>query len=52
MPMLILATNISPILGVLMSIALLGMIYNTAVGMLLLFVSCQQKASISNGLFG
>lgn len=37
MPMLTLATNISPILGVLMSIALLGMIYNTAVGMLYAF---------------
>jgi len=37
MPMLVLATKISPILGVLMSIALLGMIYNTAVGMLYAF---------------
>ncbi len=37
MPMLFLANNISPIMGAIMSIILLGMIYNTAVGMLYAF---------------
>lgn len=37
MPMLFLANNISPVVGALMSIILLGMIYNTAVGMLYAF---------------
>lgn len=37
MPMLVLANNISPAVGVIMSIILLGMIYNTAVGMLYTF---------------
>lgn len=37
MPMLFLATNMSPFIGLLMSIILLGMIYNTAVGMLYAF---------------
>ena len=39
MPTLLLATEISPIVGVLMSIALLGMIFNTAVGMLYAFTA-------------
>lgn len=38
MPILVIANNIHPIVGVLMTIALLGMIYNTAVGMLFSFV--------------
>ncbi|MBP1970773.1 putative membrane protein YkvI [Virgibacillus natechei] len=37
MPTLFLATELSPIVGGLMSIALLGMIFNTAVGMLYAF---------------
>jgi uncharacterized membrane protein YkvI len=37
MPTLLLANQIHPVLGALMSIALLGMIYNTAVGMLYAF---------------
>lgn len=37
MPTLLLATEVSPMVGVLMSIALLGMIFNTAVGMLYAF---------------
>ncbi|WP_243292052.1 hypothetical protein [Bacillus sp. FJAT-47783] len=37
MPMLYLANNLSPIFSVLMSLILLGMIYNTAVGMLYSF---------------
>ncbi len=37
MPMLFLANNISPVIGTIMSIILLGMIYNTAVGMLYAF---------------
>lgn len=37
MPMLVIASQISPFVGFLMSIALLGMIYNTAVGMLYAF---------------
>lgn len=39
MPTLLLATEISPVVGVLMSIALLGMIFNTAVGMLYAFTA-------------
>ena len=38
MPILEIAYTISPILGVLMAIALLGMIYNTSVGLLYSFV--------------
>ncbi|ASV69556.1 MULTISPECIES: YkvI family membrane protein [Cytobacillus] len=38
-PMLYLANEISPIIGVLMTIILLGMIYNTAVGMIYSFTS-------------
>ncbi|MBM7600305.1 putative membrane protein YkvI [Virgibacillus halotolerans] len=37
MPTLLLATEVSPVMGFLMSIALLGMIFNTAVGMLYAF---------------
>jgi len=37
MPMLFLANNMSPVMGAIMSIILLGMIYNTAVGMLYAF---------------
>ena len=37
MPMLFLANNINPIMGAIMSIILLGMVYNTAVGMLYAF---------------
>lgn len=37
MPMLLLAQDMHPVLGFFMSIALLGMIYNTAVGMLFAF---------------
>lgn len=37
MPMLYLANHIHPVLGVIMTIVLLGMIYNTAVGMLYAF---------------
>lgn len=39
MPMLFLANNISPIVGVIMSVILLGMVYNTAVGMLYAFAA-------------
>ncbi|MED0669023.1 hypothetical protein P4S95_02145 [Aneurinibacillus aneurinilyticus] len=39
MPMLFLANEISPIFGIFMSIVLLGMIYNTAVGMLYAFTA-------------
>jgi len=39
MPILFLANEISPIFGMLMSIVLLGMIYNTAVGMLYAFTA-------------
>ncbi|XKE82289.1 hypothetical protein LG273_05685 [Oceanobacillus kapialis] len=39
MPTLLLASEISPIVGILMSIALLGMIFNTAVGMLYTFTT-------------
>lgn len=39
MPTLFLATEISPFFGILMTIALLGMIYNTAVGMLYAFTA-------------
>ncbi|HLR03551.1 MAG TPA: hypothetical protein VK111_12465 [Virgibacillus sp.] len=39
MPTLFLANDLSPVLGVLMSLALLGMIYNTAVGMLYSFTA-------------
>jgi uncharacterized membrane protein YkvI len=37
MPMLFIANNISPAMGAIMSVILLGMIYNTAVGMLYAF---------------
>ena len=39
MPMLFLANNMGPVVGALMSIILLGMIYNTAVGMLYAFTA-------------
>lgn len=39
MPMLLLSTKMSPAIGVIMAIALLGMIYNTAVGMLYAFTA-------------
>lgn len=39
MPTLLLATDLSPVTGFLMTIALLGMIYNTAVGMLYAFTA-------------
>ncbi|MCM3399304.1 MULTISPECIES: YkvI family membrane protein [Oceanobacillus] len=39
MPTLVLATEVSPIVGILMAIALLGMIFNTAVGMLYAFTA-------------
>lgn len=39
MPTLMLAVEISPIVGVLMSVALLGMVFNTAVGMLYAFTA-------------
>lgn len=39
MPTLFLATELSPVIGLLMTIALLGMIYNTAVGMLYSFTA-------------
>ncbi|MDS9471494.1 hypothetical protein [Sporosarcina pasteurii] len=39
MPMLFLANNMSPAVGAIMSIVLLGMIYNTAVGMLYAFTA-------------
>ncbi|WP_042354195.1 YkvI family membrane protein [Bacillus rubiinfantis] len=39
MPTLLLANQLHPVLGALMSIALLGMIYNTAVGMLYAFAA-------------
>ncbi|PAV29723.1 hypothetical protein CIL05_10155 [Virgibacillus profundi] len=39
MPMLMLATEISPIVGILMAIALLGMVFNTTVGMLYAFTA-------------
>ncbi|MGO1059622.1 YkvI family membrane protein [Planococcus sp. FY231025] len=57
MPMLVLANNISPLLGGLMSIILLGMIYNTAVGMLYAFSARivkpdSPKFKMSVGIFG
>lgn len=57
MPMLVLANNISPLLGGLMSIILLGMIYNTAVGMLYAFSARivkpdSPKFKVSVGIFG
>ncbi|WP_318035982.1 hypothetical protein [Halobacillus shinanisalinarum] len=39
MPTLILASDISPLVGILMTIALLAMIFNTAVGMLYSFTA-------------
>ncbi|BAQ10080.1 hypothetical protein OXB_1609 [Bacillus sp. OxB-1] len=39
MPMLFLANQMSPIIGIIMTIVLLGMIYNTAVGMLYAFTA-------------
>lgn len=39
MPTLFIATEISPILGMLMAVALLGMIFNTTVGMLYAFTA-------------
>lgn len=57
MPMLVLANNISPLIGGLMSIILLGMIYNTAVGMLYAFTARivkpdSAKFKVSVGAFG
>ncbi|MFD1862960.1 hypothetical protein [Planococcus chinensis] len=57
MPMLVLANNISPMLGGLMSVILLGMIYNTAVGMLYAFSARivkpdSPKFKMSVGIFG
>jgi len=57
MPMLVLANNISPVIGALMSIILLGMIYNTAVGMLYAFTARivepnSKKFKLSVGVFG
>ncbi|MFP8782696.1 YkvI family membrane protein [Planococcus plakortidis] len=57
MPTLFLANNISPVMGVLMSVILLGMIYNTAVGMLYAFTARlvkpgTQKFKASVGIFG
>ncbi|ETP69818.1 membrane protein [Planococcus glaciei] len=57
MPMLVLANNISPLIGGLMSIILLGMIYNTAVGMLYAFTARivkpdSKKFKVSVGAFG
>src|SRR5690606_9073229 len=39
MPMLFLADQMSPIIGIIMTIVLLGMVYNTAVGMLYAFTA-------------
>ncbi|MFS0575638.1 hypothetical protein AB1K83_08390 [Sporosarcina sp. 179-K 3D1 HS] len=39
MPMLFLANQMSPLVGVIMSVVLLGMVYNTAVGMLYAFTA-------------
>ncbi|PLS18301.1 hypothetical protein CVD28_08450 [Bacillus sp. M6-12] len=44
MPMLFIANEMSPVLGILMSIILLGMIFNTAVGMLYSFTARFVKA--------
>lgn len=57
MPMLFLANNVSPLMGALMSIVLLGMIYNTAVGMLYAFTARlvkpdTAKFKVSVGVFG
>ncbi|SDH81449.1 Uncharacterized membrane protein YkvI [Planococcus glaciei] len=57
MPMLVLANNMSPLIGGLMSIILLGMIYNTAVGMLYAFTARivkpdSKKFKVSVGAFG
>lgn len=57
MPMLVLANGISPLLGGVMSIILLGMIYNTAVGMLYAFSARivkpdSPKFKVSVGIFG
>jgi uncharacterized membrane protein YkvI len=57
MPMLVLANGISPLLGGVMSIILLGMIYNTAVGMLYAFSARivkpdSPKFKVSVGVFG
>lgn len=57
MPMLFLANNVGPFMGILMSIVLLGMIYNTAVGMLYAFTARlvkpdTAKFKVSVGVFG
>lgn len=57
MPTLFIANNISPLMGGLMSIILLGMIYNTAVGMLYAFTARfvkpdTKKFKVSVGVFG
>ncbi|RNF39568.1 hypothetical protein [Planococcus salinus] len=57
MPTLFMANSISPLLGAAMSIILLGMIYNTAVGMLYAFTARlvkpdTPKFKISVGVFG
>lgn len=57
MPMLVLANDISPIMGGVMSVILLGMIYNTAVGMLYAFTariikSDSPKFKVSVSIFG
>lgn len=57
MPMLFLANNVSPVMGAIMSIVLLGMIYNTAVGMLYAFSARMVKPDtakfkVAVGVFG
>ncbi|MDN3438378.1 hypothetical protein QMA04_09755 [Planococcus sp. APC 3900] len=57
MPTLFIANNISPMMGAVMSIILLGMIYNTAVGMLYAFTARfvkpdTAKFKVSVGIFG
>ncbi|HSI65973.1 MAG TPA: hypothetical protein VK947_01075 [Planococcus sp. (in: firmicutes)] len=57
MPMLFLANNVGSVMGVVMSVVLLGMIYNTAVGMLYAFTARLVKPDtvkfkMSVGLFG
>lgn len=57
MPTLFIANNISPVMGGIMSLILLGMIYNTAVGMLYAFTARlvkpdTKKFKVSVGVFG
>ncbi|WKA55561.1 YkvI family membrane protein [Planococcus shixiaomingii] len=57
MPTLVIANNISPVMGWIMSIILIGMIYNTAVGMLYAFTAPLVKPDtvkfkLSAGIFG